>query len=304
MSELVDLSKLDAPKVLEDLDFESLLADRKAEFIALFPQDERPFWQARLSLESEPITKLLQEVVYLQLMERNRINNAAKATMLAYASGSDLDVIAANYNVKRQVIQEANNNVTPKIPEILEDDTSLRLRTQLAFEGLSVAGPRSAYIFHALSAHPDVADVSVVSPQPANVTVTILSRNGQGEAEESLLNVVRAKLNDDDIRPIGDRVIVQSAVIQSYEIRAKLHLYRGPEYEPIKAAALKKLTAYTEEKHRLGRDISLSGIYAALHLEGVQRVELISPTADIVLPSSKSAYCTAINLEIVTSDNY
>ncbi|HHE9472467.1 baseplate J/gp47 family protein [Haemophilus influenzae] len=304
MSELVDLSKLDAPKVLEDLDFESLLADRKTEFIALFPQDERPFWQARLSLESEPITKLLQEVVYLQLMERNRINNAAKATMLAYASGSDLDVIAANYNVKRQVIQEANNNVTPKIPEILEDDTSLRLRTQLAFEGLSVAGPRSAYIFHALSAHPDVADVSVISPQPANVTVTILSRNGQGEAEESLLNVVRAKLNDDDIRPIGDRVIVQSAVIQSYEIRAKLHLYRGPEYEPIKAAALKKLTAYTEEKHRLGRDISLSGIYAALHLEGVQRVELISPTADIVLPSSKSAYCTAINLEIVTSDDY
>lgn len=304
MSELVDLSKLDAPKVLEDLDFESLLADRKTEFIALFPQDERPFWQARLSLESEPITKLLQEVVYLQLMERNRINNAAKATMLAYASGSDLDVIAANYNVKRQVIQEANNNVTPKIPEILEDDTSLRLRTQLAFEGLSVAGPRSAYIFHALSAHPDVADVSVVSPQPANVTVTILSRNGQGEAEESLLNIVRAKLNDDDIRPIGDRVIVQSAVIQSYEIRAKLHLYRGPEYEPIKAAALKKLTAYTEEKHRLGRDISLSGIYAALHLEGVQRVELISPTADIVLPSSKSAYCTAINLEIVTSDDY
>ena len=304
MSELVDLSKLDAPKVLEDLDFESLLADRKAEFIALFPQDERPFWQARLSLESEPITKLLQEVVYLQLMERNRINNAAKATMLAYANGSDLDVIAANYNVKRQVIQEANNNVTPKIPEILEDDTSLRLRTQLAFEGLSVAGPRSAYIFHALSAHPDVADVSVVSPQPANVTVTILSRNGQGEADESLLNVVRAKLNDDDIRPIGDRVIVQSAVIQSYEIRAKLHLYRGPEYEPIKAAALKKLTAYTKEKHRLGRDISLSGIYAALHLEGVQRVELISPTADIVLPSSKSAYCTAINLEIVTSDDY
>ena len=304
MSELVDLSKLDAPKVLEDLDFESLLADRKAEFIALFPQDERAFWQARLNLESEPITKLLQEVVYLQLMERNRINNAAKATMLAYASGSDLDVIAANYNVKRQVIQEANNNVTPKIPEILEDDTSLRLRTQLAFEGLSVAGPRSAYIFHALSAHPDVADVSVVSPQPANVTVTILSRNGQGEADESLLNVVRAKLNDDDIRPIGDRVIVQSAVIQSYEIRAKLHLYRGPEYEPIKAAALKKLTAYTEEKHRLGRDISLSGIYAALHLEGVQRVELISPTTDIVLPSSKSAYCTAINLEIVTSDDY
>lgn len=303
MSELVDLSKLDAPNVLEELDFEQLLAERKSAFIALFPQEERDFWQARLALESEPITKLLQEVVYLQLLERARINQAAQATMLAYATGSDLDVIAANFNVQRQVIQAEDNSVTPKIPAILEDDSALRLRTQLAFEGLSVAGPRSAYVFHALSAHPDVADVSVVSPQPAYVTVTILSRSGQGTASDTVLNKVREKLNDENIRPIGDRVTVQSAVIQSYEIRAKLHLYRGPEYEPIKAAALKKLTAYTEEKHRLGRDISLSGIYAALHLEGVQRVELISPTVDIVLPSSKSAYCTAINLEIVTSDD-
>lgn len=304
MSELVDLSKLDAPKVLEDLNFETLLTERKAEFIALFPQEERTFWQSRLSLESEPITKLLQEVVYLQLLERSRINQAAQATMLAYATGSDLDVIAANFNVQRQIIQAEDNSVTPKIPAILEDDTSLRLRTQLAFEGLSVAGPRSAYVFHALSAHPEVADVSVVSPEPAQVTVTILSRIGQGTASESVLNAVRKKLNDENIRPIGDRVTVQSAVIHSYSIQAKLHLYRGPEYEPIKAEALRKLTEYTEEKRRLGRDISLSGIYAALHLEGVQRVELLSPTADIVLPSSKSAYCTGINLEIVTSDDY
>ena len=59
MSELVDLSKLDAPKVLEDLDFETLLAERKQEFTNLFDESERPFWQSRLSLESEPITKTL-----------------------------------------------------------------------------------------------------------------------------------------------------------------------------------------------------------------------------------------------------
>ena len=304
MSELVDLSKLDAPKVLEDLNYETLLAERKAEFIALFPQEERPFWQARLNLESEPITKLLQEVVYLQLLERSRINQAAQATMLAYATGTDLDVIAANFNVQRQVVQVENNSVTPKIPAVLEDDTSLRLRTQLAFEGLSVAGPRSAYVFHALSAHPEVADVSVVSPEPAHVTVTILSRIGQGTASETVLQAVRERLNDDNIRPIGDRVTVQSATIHNYTIHAKLHLYRGPEYEPIKAEALKKLTAYTEEKRRLGRDISLSGIYAALHLEGVQRVELLAPTADIVLPNSKSAYCTNIQIDVVTSDDF
>ena len=278
MSELVDLSKLDAPKVLEDLDFETLLAERKQEFTNLFDESERPFWQSRLSLESEPITKLLQEVVYLQLLERTRINQAAQATMLAYATGSDLDVIAANYNVKRLLIQAEDNSTTPPKPAIYEDDAELRLRTQLAFEGMSVAGPRSAYVFHAKSAHADGADVSV-------------------------LKAVRERLNDENIRPIGDRVTVQSATIQTYEIRAKLHLYRGPEYEAIKAEAMKKLTAYAVEKRRLGRDISLSGIYAALHLEGVQRVELLAPTADIVLPSSKSGYCTNINIEIVTTDD-
>lgn len=30
----------------------------------------------------------------MQLLERQRINNYAQATMLAYATGSDLDVIA------------------------------------------------------------------------------------------------------------------------------------------------------------------------------------------------------------------
>ena len=257
-----------------------------------------------MSLESEPITKLLEENCYLQLLERSRINTAAQATMLAYATGTDLDVLAANFNVSRKLIQAENNNVTPSIPAIYEDDTSLRLRAQLAFEGLSVAGPRAAYTFHALSAHADVADVSVISPQPAQVTITVLSRQRRGEAAADVLNAVREKVNDDNIRPIGDRVTVQSATITEYQISAKLHTYRGPELEPIKQAANENLKKYTLERHRLGRDISLSGIYAALHIEGVQRVELISPSADISLSQEKASYCTSINIELVPSDDY
>lgn len=304
MSELVDLSKLAPPAVIEKLNYEQLLAARKEAFINLYPEAEREFWRARLNLESEPITKLLEENCYLQLLERDRINTAAQATMLAYATGSDLDVIAANFNVSRKIIQQANNQVTPPIPAVYEDDTALRLRAQLAFEGLSVAGPRAAYVYHGLSAHSDVADISVVSPTPAHVVVTVLSRKGQGTAAEDVLTAVRNRLNDDNIRPIGDRVTVQSATIAPYQIRAKLHIYRSPEYEPIKQVAQNNLEKYTEERHRLGRDISLSGIYAALHIEGVQRVELLEPSADIALTNDKASYCTAINLELVTSDDY
>lgn len=304
MSELVDLSKLPAPKVLEDLSFEQLLAERKEKFISLYPPEKQGYWRDLLQLESEPIVKLLEENCYLQLLERQRINEAAQATMLAYATGSDLDVIAANFNVQRLVIQQANPHRNPPLEEILESDTDLRLRCQLAFEGLSVAGPRSAYVFHALSAHPDVADVSVTSPQPAQVNVTVLSRTGQGITHESVLNAVRNKLNDENIRPIGDRVTVQSAAIVHYQINAKLHLYLGPEHQPIQQEARSRLEKYVLERRRLGRDITLSGIYANLHIEGVQRVELRQPQRDILLDEHQAGYCTNITLELVTTNDY
>ncbi|QLB44703.1 baseplate J/gp47 family protein [Mannheimia pernigra] len=305
MSEIVDLSKLPAPKVLEDLDYETLLTERKAKFLSLYTDEsERAVMATRLALQSEPITKLLEENCYLQLLERQRINNAAQATMLAYATGTDLDVIGANYNVGRKVIQTEDLTTNPPTLEVLEADDDYRVRIQLAFEGLSVAGPRNAYIFHALSAHEKVADVSVSSPSPASVLVTVMSSDNNGIPTTEILQAVRNKLNDDDIRPIGDRVTVQACTNTTYEIQAKLHVYQGPEIEPIKQAAVKNLEKYTKEKRRLGRDISLSGIYAVLHIEGVQRVELLQPRADIVLNHSQTGLCTRINIETVISNDY
>lgn len=304
MSQPIDFSKLPAPDVLEPLSYEQLLEERKEKFISLYPENEQAFWQQRLTLESEPIVKLLQENCYLQLLERQRINNAAKATMLAYATGNDLDVIAANFNVERLVIQHAQPDANPPITEILESDEDFRIRTQLAFEGLSVAGPRSAYIFHALSSHAEVADVTVTSPSPAQVTVTILSHIGQGVPSDAVLQAVRNRLNDEDVRPIADRVTVEKAVIHPYTIHARLHLFRGPEYEPSKQEAEKRLNAYVQNRRRLGRDITLSGIYAALQVEGIQRVELFEPRQDIILPSHKAGFCSQIQLETVISDDY
>lgn len=139
-----------------------------------------------------------------------------------------------------------------------------------------------AYQYHGRSADGRVADISVTSPSPACVTISVLSRENNGVASEDLLAVVRNALNGEDVRPVADRVTVQSAAIVEYQINATLYLYPGPESEPIRAAAVKKLEAYITAQHRLGRDIRLSAIYAALHVEGVQRVELAAPLADKV----------------------
>src|SRR3546814_9711108 len=55
------------------------------------------------------------------------------------------------------------------IPAVMESDSDLRRRLVLAPEGYSVAGPEGAYIFHALSAHPDVLDASAIRSEERSV---------------------------------------------------------------------------------------------------------------------------------------
>ncbi|EBU9251774.1 baseplate assembly protein [Salmonella enterica subsp. enterica serovar Oslo] len=273
-------------------DFETLLAERKAEFVALHPKDEQEAVIRTLELESEPVTKLLQENAYRELLLRQRINEAAQAVMVAYAMGGDLDQIAANYNVKRLTVTPADNNAVPPVAAVMESDEALRLRVPAAFEGLSVAGPTAAYEFHARSADGRVADASATSPAPAEVVLTVLSREGDGTAEKDLLDVVEKALNSENVRPVADRLTVRSAEIIPYRVEATIFLYPGPEAEPVMAAAKASLQRYIASQTRLGRDIRRSAIFAALHVEGVQRVELASPQADVVLNKTQAASCT------------
>ncbi|EOZ9794939.1 TPA: baseplate assembly protein [Escherichia coli] len=289
---VIDLSQLPAPQIVDVPDFETLLAARKAEFVALHPKDEQEAVMRTLELESEPVTKLLQENAYRELLLRQRINEAAQAVMVAYAMGGDLDQLAANYNVKRLTVTPADDDAVPPIAAVMESDEALRLRVPAAFEGLSVAGPTAAYEFHARSADGRVADASATSPAPAEVVLTVLSREGDGTAEKDLLDVVEKALNSENVRPVADRLTVRSAEIIPYRVEATIFLYPGPEAEPVMAAAKVSLQRYIASQTRLGRDIRRSAICAALHVEGVQRVELASPLADVVLNKTQAASCT------------
>lgn len=298
----IDLSQLPAPDVVEVLDYETLLAERKATLISLYPAEQQATIARTLALESEPIVKLLQENAYREVILRQRVNEAAQANMVAYANDGDLDQLGANNGVTRLTLVPADDTTIPPTPAVMESNDDFRLRVASAFEGLSVAGPTGAYEYHAKSADGRVADASAISPSPACVTVTVLSREGNGEAPADLLAVVDAALNDEDVRPVADRVTVQSASIVNYAVEAVLYLYPGPEAEPVRAAAEKKLAAFVSAQARLGRDIRKSALYAALHVEGVQRVELAQPAADVVLNKTQAAYCTGYSITVGGSD--
>ncbi|HFI6178048.1 TPA: baseplate assembly protein [Escherichia coli] len=289
---VIDLSQLPAPQIVDAPDFETLLAERKAEFVALHPKDEQEAVLRTLALESEPVTKLLQENTYREILLRQRINEAAQAVMVAYAMGNDLEQLAGNCNVKRLTVVPADNNAVPPVAAVMESDEELRQRIPAAFEGLSVAGPTGAYEFHAKSADGRVADVSATSPAPAEVVITVLSREGDGAAGKDLLDVVEKALNSESVRPVADRLTVRSAEVIPYQVEATLFLYPGPEAEPVMTAAKASLQKYIASQTRLGRDIRRSAILAALHVEGIQRVELASPLADVVLNKTQAASCT------------
>jgi baseplate J-like protein len=299
MSELVDLKKLPAPKVVQELSYETLLAQRKAKFLSLQENDDmRQHWQARLQLESEPVVKLLEENAYLELLLRTNINESAKAVMLAYATGSDLDQLGALFGVTRLIIQAEYLKSTPPSPAKYEDDERFRTRIQMSLEGLTTAGSRASYEFHALSTSTKVKDVDVTSPTAGTVKVAILSTEGQGTADSDLINAVKEQLNAEHIRPLTDTVLVESAVILPYEIQAAITLYPTVLESVVMANVNQAIANYANKQHLLGIDITLSGIYAALHQEGVQNVKLTKPLADLIVQPHQAAYCTQIQVNL------
>lgn len=294
----IDLAQLPAPQIVEQIDFEQILAERKAYAISLWPVEEQAEIAARLALESEPLTKLLEENAYRETVWRQRVNEASVANMLALAKGTDLENIAANYNVARLVVQEAKPSAIPPIPRVMESDESLRERAQMAWEGLSTAGSRNSYIFHARSADGQVADATAESPAPAAVVVIVQSLLGNGTASPALLAKVKTYLSDDDRRPVADRLTVQGADIINYQVKAKLYmLSNGPEGELALAAAKTSLLKFVSQRRRLGLEVSESIVHASLHVEGVRKV-VLQDWQDIVASPYQAPFCTDIDLSL------
>lgn len=292
---VVNLSQLPAPNVVEPLDFETILTAVLDDFYARMTAAGEEFTAL---VESDPAYKLAEVAAYRELLIRQRVNESAKAVMLAYATGADLDQLGANVNVARLTITPADETTVPPTPAVMESDDDFRARIQLSPEAYTTAGSEGSYIFHALGADPDVKDVQAVSPTPGVVTVYVLSRSGDGTAAQPLLDKVDATLSAETVRPMTDQVGIQTASIINYQITAELVMYPGPDSSVVLQASRDAITAYAESVRRIGYDVTLSGIYAALHQPGVQSVNLTSPAAALVIGDGEASFATAITVTV------
>ena len=285
----IDLARLPAPDLVETLDYEAIFAAARSDLAAQWPEFDA-------LVESEPAVKVLQAFAYRELLLRQRINDAARQTMLAFATGGNLDHIAALFGVARLVATPADPDAVPPVAAVMEDDARLRARVQLAPEAATGAGTAGSYAAHAYAADVRVADVSVTSPYPGKVDVHLISTEGDGVAPAELVDLVWTRLRSDEVRALCDTVSVFPAVVVPYAVEARLQMRDGAGAEAALAAAADALEAWTAAQFRIGRGVARSGLYAALHVEGVARVILDAPVADVAVGPAEVARPTALSV--------
>ena len=279
MTTLSELASLPTPAVIETLSFETIFSELQTEF-----QSRYPNYSALLA--SDPAMKLLEVAAYREVLLRNRINAAAKASLLAFATGSDLDHLAAFYGVTRLMD---------------ETDEGLRLRTRQRIIGFANAGGAAHYRYWALSASPEVADVEVDSPEPGRVRISVLAKGEEQTVSNAVLNAVRAVVLRDDIRVLTDTVEVVAAELMPVTVHARLWLYPDAPLETlaaIQAVFTSTLAAYAG----LGWDLTRSWIVGQLQRAGVHKVDLLSPTTDIRVAANQAVRLASLNLEFAGRD--
>lgn len=287
----IDLSSLPAPTIVESLDYAAILQEMVDDLKARDPA-------FTAIVESDPAFKILEVCAYREMLIRQRVNDAARGVMLAYATGSDLDQLGAIFGTTRKVLVPAAPTAIPPRLAVMETDTDFRYRVTLALEGLSTAGPEGSYLYHALKVA-GVKHATIVGPptvSPGNVLVTVLGLTGNGAPSATVISNVTQALNAESVRPLTDAVTVQGASIQNYTITATIFTFPGPDSSVVMAEAQASAQEFATQNHKVGNDINLSAIFASLHVDGVQKVNLAAPTANIVCNHTQAPFCTAINL--------
>ena len=165
----------------------------------------------------------------------------------------------------------------------IEDDESLRNRARMAPGQFSTAGARLSYVYWALTAHGNIADVSISGPEDrggerlGEVDVIVMLKGGAiPEVGGAELEAVENTLNSEKIRPLTDKVNVLP--VSTYDIDYSLTWFITTEQaiqfkiiEERVNAAVAEYEAWQID--RIGRDINPDRLVQLCLAAGAKRVE-------------------------------
>jgi phage-related baseplate assembly protein len=191
----------------------------------------------------------------------------------------------------------AVENITPSEGGAqAESDDRLRERIVLAPETFSVAGSVESYRFWAMSAHPDIIDVAVISHVPGDVTLYPLTATGL--PGETIKARVAATCSGEKVRPLCDQVRVADPVAVDYAIDVQIVLYATADTQLAQAEVEKAAQAFRDARLKFGQSIVRSQLIDALFVYGVYSVEPIAPAVDLNLEKWEWPRCTGIRCQV------
>lgn len=295
----LDPLQLPAPTVVENISYEVLLAARMASLQGRFAAAGIDYDVG--ALETDPAKLLQEEDAYRQMLDRQRVNDALRAVLPAYAQGTDLDAIALRAGVVRLFVEERQSETGTTL--VYETDARL-LRRYLAAFARPAAGSIDAYIYAVLTALPTLHDVAVLGPaihgRAGRVDIVLLAPPGRaiGNAD---IEIARLAVNERSARPLTDYVTIRAATLVDYAVNATLYIPSVPDADVVRQAALASVQTLAALRYRIGIDggvLAANALAAAVYVPNVVRVVLSAPMADIPIAPDAVPRLTAANLTV------
>lgn len=326
---LTDRNQLPAPEAIQRPEFETYLADFKAEYVARIRADDAALAdQVEQTLESEGelLTKMAETFTVMLINEVQRRNQQVLAVLPGYASGTDLDNVVAHHGIERQVLEPGDPNAYPPVPAKMESDEDLLLRywlaphapaagSRLQYRALGLMldeqpaitldkpaanQVRLTYTFEPDGLAAQIKDAQGRRTAPGAVRVPVLAREGGGVPTAEQLDAVRAVFARDHVVPETDDVTVTAAELVDWQADVVVWVSPGPDTSVLQAVMEQALDDYAESVRVLGGSVQRSMIDHALHKSGAKKIQINTPVADVVADYYQAPRCTSVSVEVRT----
>lgn len=315
---------LPRPEVLETISSDSIIEERMARFKTRWSEEDPPNAAAYDvgQLEFDPVKIVTENAAYFELLLRDRVNQAARAVMLAFAFGSNLDAIASRYpgGVPRQTG---------------ESDDNYRRRIWLSPNILGPHGTTESYAFYALSALGanvlrDAAAFTVRGTGRVIIPI-LVNRPTLALSEQQVLAIVNQQIRTGLVDPLKvsfetdpgdppsptndqilqvfryvsgvtrkgltDEILVKRPSIINTRIAVTLRTFPGNSVAAVLTNVATGLMQMIENHRWLGYDLTILDIDGILsNAGGVYTRVIKSPPSDVVVDNSGFVRVTGIDL--------
>lgn len=262
-----DFSSLPPPEVIKTFYYETILAERMDDLRQRLVAAGIDYNVGHLETDILKTVHLADS--YREVGLRAAINDAAKANLLAFALRSDLDHLGAFYDVYRL---------------FGETDEAFRSRLIIEIKGRSPGG--SAYWYEAAARRADVRIRSVKVYREAFwpiIHIAVLSRENGGIPDQAMIDAVTAEVMSERVRLLNDTLIVDPAVATGTDVEADIWLLPDAAFGILDSLPEVLRQAWLIESE-IGFDLEPSWIESRLHVSGVKRVNILSPTKSEIAP--------------------